>query len=99
MGPQTEWPAAEFLSFDSDRERRSGFTNQQSNRMFVLCPQNAEIRIERPRSFQLSFGLRNRFVGVDAGFIQCLSQFQRLGISLYRRIQQVFESVLPADLE
>ena len=67
--------------------------------MFVLCSQNAQIGVLRARGFHLSFGLRYGFVGVDTGFIQRLGQFQRLLISHHGRIEQLFKSVLPAQLE
>ena len=67
--------------------------------MFVLRPQNTNTGVLRLGGFQLSFGLRDRFVGVDTCLIECLGQIQRLRISLHGRIQQLFESVLPAHLE
>ena len=67
--------------------------------MFVLRPQNANIGVECAGGFQLSFGLRDGLVGIDAGFIQRLGQFQGLFISHHGRIQQLFQSVLPAQLE
>ena len=67
--------------------------------MLVLSPQNAKIGVERASGFQLSFGLRDGFVGVDTGFIQRLGQFQGLPISHHGRVQQLFESVLSAQLE
>ena len=50
-------------------------------------------------AFQLSFGLRDGFVGVNTVSYSAWVSFRDLCISHHRRIQQLFESVLPAQLE
>src|SRR5271157_3171020 len=57
---------------DGDGEGRSRLTDQERNRMFVLRPQNTNIGVERAGGLQLSFGLRDGFVGVDTCLIQRL---------------------------
>src|SRR5271157_5793648 len=96
-----EWNSGRrsFQGLDGDREGGSGLADQERNRMLIFRSQNANTGIQRAGGFQLSFGLRDGFVGVDARLIQRLGQFQGLLISHHGRIEKLFKSVLAAQLE
>ena len=74
-------------------------THQHGDGVFELRPHDAQVRILRLRRFQLSLGLRHRFIGIDSGVVQGFGQVERFLKRNNRGIEQLFQIVLPAQLE
>src|SRR5580692_5191848 len=67
--------------------------------MFVLSAKNAEVGVLGLRRLELSLGLGDGLVGVDAGFVKRLGETQGFLVGDDRVVQQFLKSVLAANVE